>query len=77
MTGYPNAPQSIMLVDVPASYHNQAGGINFADGHSEIKKWLDPRTTPKLKKGVELTLGIPSPNNKDIIWLQERSTGRK
>jgi prepilin-type N-terminal cleavage/methylation domain-containing protein/prepilin-type processing-associated H-X9-DG protein len=77
MTGYPNAPQSIILVDYPASYHNQAAGINFADGHSEIRKWLDARTTPKLKKGVELQLGVPSPNNKDIIWLQERSTGRK
>ena len=77
MTGCPNVPQSVILVDFPASYHNQAGGINFADGHSEIKKWLDPRTTPKLKKGAELTLGIPSPNNKDIIWLQERTTGRK
>jgi len=77
MTGCPDAPQSIILVDFPASYHNQAGGINFADGHSEIKKWLDPRTTPKLRKGVEIIGGISSPNNKDIIWLQERSTGRK
>ena len=26
-------------VDVPANYHNGAGGIAFADGHSEIHKW--------------------------------------
>jgi prepilin-type N-terminal cleavage/methylation domain-containing protein/prepilin-type processing-associated H-X9-DG protein len=25
--------------DTPASYHNGAGGISFADGHSEIHKW--------------------------------------
>jgi len=27
---------------LPASYHNGACGFTFADGHSEIKKWLDP-----------------------------------
>jgi prepilin-type processing-associated H-X9-DG protein len=26
------------FVDYPASYHNGAGGLSFADGHSEIKK---------------------------------------
>ena len=31
--------------DLPASYHNGAGGLSFADGHQEIKRWLDPRTT--------------------------------
>jgi prepilin-type processing-associated H-X9-DG protein len=27
------------IVDVPASYHNKAGGISFADGHAVINKW--------------------------------------
>ncbi len=76
MTGYPNNAGSIMLVDYPASYHNGAGGLNFADGHSEIRKWVDPRTTPPLKKNVELQLNIPSANNRDMIWLQERTTSR-
>jgi len=30
--------------DTPASYHNGAGGISFADGHSEIHKWLGSAT---------------------------------
>jgi hypothetical protein len=76
MLGYPDRPQSIMLVDFPASYHNGAGGLNYADGHSEIKKWLDPRTVPRLRKNVELTLNIASARNVDMIWLQERSTSR-
>jgi prepilin-type N-terminal cleavage/methylation domain-containing protein len=63
------------LVDYPASYHNGAGGLNFADGHSEIHKWRDPRTTPPLREGMNLTLNVPSPNNRDIAWLQERTTG--
>jgi prepilin-type N-terminal cleavage/methylation domain-containing protein len=74
MLGYPDRSASIRIVDYPASYHNRAGGLNFADGHSEIRRWLDPRTTPVLRKGVLLQLDVPSPNNSDIIWLQARST---
>jgi prepilin-type processing-associated H-X9-DG protein len=66
------------LVDYPASYHNNAAGVNFADGHSEIKKWIDPRTTPILKKNELLALQVPmNPPNPDQAWIQERSTGRK
>jgi prepilin-type N-terminal cleavage/methylation domain-containing protein len=65
------------LVDYPASYHGDAGGLNFADGHSEIRKWVDPRTRPKLKRNQNIPLNIPSSNNSDIAWLQERSTGLK
>jgi len=55
--------------DVPASYHNGAGGLSFADGHSEIKKWRD--------KNV-LSLAVPpaakDPSSSDLPWLQERTT---
>ncbi len=27
--------------DLPASHHNNNGGFSFADGHSEIHKWLE------------------------------------
>ncbi len=65
------------LVDYPARYHNRAAGLNFCDGHAEIRKWIDPRTTPPQKLGVNIPLNVPSPNNPDIAWLQERSTGLK
>jgi prepilin-type processing-associated H-X9-DG protein len=42
------APNS-QWVDGPAAYHNNAGGLSFADGHSEIKKWRDP---PLLNKAL-------------------------
>ncbi|MCI0537063.1 MAG: type II secretion system GspH family protein [Verrucomicrobiales bacterium] len=60
----------------PSSYHNGAGGLAFADGHSEIKKWLDRRTKPPIRKG-QFVFAIPSPKNPDVAWLQERTTGRK
>jgi len=73
MTGYANQPNTWKIVDYPASYHNQAGGFSFADGHSEIKKWRDPRTFPKISKS-DLQLNVPSPNNVDVFWMQERCT---
>jgi len=58
----------------PASYHNKAGGISFADGHAEIKRWLDPRTTPSVTRGSRPLNIIASPNNPDIEWIQPRTT---
>ncbi len=75
MDGYePNKPAAYTIVDFPASYHNGAGGFSFADGHSEIRKWVDPRTRPVLKPGQPLALGQASPNNLDVGWLQERTS---
>jgi prepilin-type N-terminal cleavage/methylation domain-containing protein len=75
MTSYdPDKPTGRIMVDYPASYHNRAGGLSFADGHSEIRKWVDPRTVPIVKFGQNLPLGQPSPNNRDVEWLQERSS---
>jgi prepilin-type N-terminal cleavage/methylation domain-containing protein/prepilin-type processing-associated H-X9-DG protein len=60
--------------DLPASYHNSAGGFSFADGHSEIKKWAVAST----KRGVRQTSSdfpISVGNDKrDITWIAERST---
>ena len=33
------APHQTAFVDVPATYHNGACGVAFADGHAEIHKW--------------------------------------
>lgn len=77
MTGYPDQPSAWKIVDYPASYHNNAAGFSFADGHSELKKWLDPRTTPKLTKGASLPLNVGSANNRDVFWMMERTTRKK
>ncbi len=74
MAGFPGRGSAHKIVDYPASYHNGAGGFSFADGHSEIHKFVDPRTTPVLAKGRELSLNVASPNNRDVVWMQERST---
>jgi prepilin-type N-terminal cleavage/methylation domain-containing protein/prepilin-type processing-associated H-X9-DG protein len=73
MDGYPNAATT-RVIDYPASYHGQRGGLAFADGHAEVHKWVDPDTMPPL--GRDLT-ARSDPNNKDIMWLQERSSQDK
>jgi hypothetical protein len=73
MNGYPDRAQT-RIVDYPASYHNLACGFAFGDGHSEIHKWRDPRTTPSIKMG--LPLNVASPNNQDVFWMQEHSSHR-
>ena len=78
MAGYsPQRPTQLNLVDFPASYHNGAGGLSFADGHAEIRRWMDPRTKPPITKGRDLELITASPGNRDVTWLQERATGLK
>jgi prepilin-type N-terminal cleavage/methylation domain-containing protein/prepilin-type processing-associated H-X9-DG protein len=62
------------IIDYPASYHNGAAGISFADGHAEIKKWRDSRTTPVPKYNNSLVLGVLSANNQDMLWLSDRTT---
>jgi prepilin-type N-terminal cleavage/methylation domain-containing protein/prepilin-type processing-associated H-X9-DG protein len=38
--GYPGSGTSgAQIVDLPATYHNRAAGLSFADGHSELHKW--------------------------------------
>jgi prepilin-type N-terminal cleavage/methylation domain-containing protein len=75
MTGYPNAPQQTRFYeDLPASYHHRACGFSFADGHSEIHRWRDERTMPPIRKNYYNPVPVASPNNKDIIWMQERGT---
>jgi prepilin-type N-terminal cleavage/methylation domain-containing protein/prepilin-type processing-associated H-X9-DG protein len=62
---------SATWVDFPASYHNNAGGLSFADGHSEIRKWRDSAILKPKAIGdySERSAAIPA----DIRWLQERT----
>jgi prepilin-type N-terminal cleavage/methylation domain-containing protein len=82
MSGWPDAPQlTRWSFEFPAFYHGRAGGLSFADGHSEIRRWQDPRSMPPIMKDRSLPtdgsiVANVQPNNRDIIWLQERATRR-
>jgi prepilin-type N-terminal cleavage/methylation domain-containing protein/prepilin-type processing-associated H-X9-DG protein len=65
-------PANASWVDIPATYHNNANGISFADGHAEIKRWKDTAVT-----GVNAAIGgAPRDGRVDLNWLQYRSTYR-
>ena len=78
MDGSPDKPGTTAFFDYPAGAHNGAGSFSFADGHVEGKKWLDPRTTPArlTPSGADYPPEVPSPNNQDLRWLQDRCTRR-
>jgi prepilin-type N-terminal cleavage/methylation domain-containing protein/prepilin-type processing-associated H-X9-DG protein len=63
----PNQPNK--WVDIPATYHNSAGGLSFADGHAEIKKWRDTKMINA--KSTDVLRDI---NSTDLAWLEARST---
>ena len=71
------SPGAARIIDFPASYHNGAAGSSFSDGHAEIRKWVDSRTKPKVKNDNSLALNVASANNRDMIWLAERTSARK
>jgi prepilin-type N-terminal cleavage/methylation domain-containing protein/prepilin-type processing-associated H-X9-DG protein len=66
--------------DIPASYHNGACGFSFADGHSEIHKWLGSNTKQPIRKQSPCSLsgrsfsGVSNPDFLDLRWIQDRST---
>jgi prepilin-type N-terminal cleavage/methylation domain-containing protein/prepilin-type processing-associated H-X9-DG protein len=68
--------ESAQLIDTPASYHNNAGGMNFADGHAETHRWTDPRSIIPVRR-LTISTRLQAPFNADIQWLQDRTTAKE
>src|SRR5437667_12205440 len=64
MRGWPDNWAVTGFYDLPGFYHHRACGFSFADGHSEIKRWLDQRTMPPLVPDGQVADGFASPKNK-------------
>jgi prepilin-type N-terminal cleavage/methylation domain-containing protein/prepilin-type processing-associated H-X9-DG protein len=62
--------------DVPATYHNDAGGLSFADGHAEIKKWSDSSVLGNLPNTPRTSM-FRDPNSDDLQWMLNRTTVRR
>lgn len=70
-----NKPEDAEWVDLPASYHNGAGSFSFADGHSEVHRWLSASTKrPAKPDGAPLPFAVPSQERTDFDWLIERTS---
>jgi prepilin-type N-terminal cleavage/methylation domain-containing protein/prepilin-type processing-associated H-X9-DG protein len=68
--------RSAQWIDWPAWYHGSAGGLAFADGHAEIKKWIDPNSRPPVlyQAGSPHMARRNFPGNPDIEWIIQRTS---
>jgi len=71
------------FIDYPADYHNGAGSFSFADGHSELHKWLSPSgqgirlpyQNTYIGRGGGINGGTAGfAGEADLTWLQFRTS---
>jgi hypothetical protein len=68
------SPTANNWIDKPATYHDHAGGLAFADGHAQIRVWKDQNLINY--KGPPGT-GVPAqPGVGDLQWLGARTSVR-
>src|SRR5882724_5820402 len=66
------SPTANNWIDKPATYHDRAGGLAFADGHAQIRVWKDANLIAyKGPRGTGLT---PQPGVGDLQWLGARTS---
>lgn len=70
---YMDGGRAQRIYHFPGSYHEKSGVNAFADGHVEARRWVDLRTI-RAQSGNFHNHNDSSPGNKDVIWIQERST---
>ena len=68
-----NNPTVSSWQDIPASYHNGACGFAFADGHSEIKKWLSDTSKFPVKFSYGPQRPFDATGRADFTWYNERT----
>lgn len=61
-------------VNNPGTYHGNAGGMSFADGHAEIKRWRDANLLNNNKTQTYNGARFTADNSGDLSWLQQHST---
>jgi prepilin-type N-terminal cleavage/methylation domain-containing protein/prepilin-type processing-associated H-X9-DG protein len=70
-----NKPDSMQWMDLPASYHNGAVNLAFADGHLESHKWRFASTQPPARPdAAHLPFQVPAAERGDYDWLMDRTT---
>ncbi|HEX4343090.1 MAG TPA: type II secretion system protein [Verrucomicrobiae bacterium] len=60
--------------DLPAGYHNGAGSFSFADGHTEIHQWQNPKLNPTIYPVAYTTANLwqlISGKSSDYEWVRD------
>jgi hypothetical protein len=76
---YPLFAPSKWLRDMPGSYHNRANSLTFADGHSELHKWLESTTSAPVTQTTQNphTGWSASPNDRDLRYMISHETAHQ
>ncbi len=67
-----NVWDQIKWGNLPASYHNGAANLSWADGHLERHRWMPNTVRPPIKGSVGGGF-MPSPPT-DYLWLRDRTS---
>jgi prepilin-type N-terminal cleavage/methylation domain-containing protein/prepilin-type processing-associated H-X9-DG protein len=59
------------FTELPASYHNLACGVSFADGHVELHKWFETETVHPVTYSDIDQVGVT--RSRDLAWLAQRT----
>ena len=75
----PPGSATAQIIDFPASYHNGACGLSYADGHSEIHKWIGSKIKAPVTYTGTMGLNVSAlPDSvNDIIWWSSVTTVAK
>lgn len=60
--------------DLPGSYHDHANSLTFADGHSELHKWVEGSTSAPVTQVEHGTYPGTSPVDLDLQYMISHST---
>lgn len=70
-----NRPDSHQWHDLPASWHNGAANLTFADGHVETHRWRFASTQPPVRPDtIVLPFPVPDAEEGDFEWLMEHTS---
>lgn len=66
-------------VDLPAAFHGGSGALSFIDGHSEIRRWIEPPTSGRKSLAEKITDlsrldDGRRARHRDIWWMAQRTS---
>jgi prepilin-type N-terminal cleavage/methylation domain-containing protein/prepilin-type processing-associated H-X9-DG protein len=73
----PASAASTEWVDIPSKAHGNSCGFSFADGHSEIHKWMAPENIPNVDYQPKAKTGTFELRDPDILWMAKHTSERR
>ena len=68
---HPDSPSS--WVDIPAAHHNGGCSLSFADGRSEVHKWLSNATKLPVQFSYDNRPAFDALGRRDYDWPMSRA----